>query len=329
MAGRLEEHTFVSDALRGNPLGDPHTRPLWVWLPPEYDDDESRRWPSVYVIQGLTGQLEMWRNVSAYRQSFPELVEELEPPCVVVWVDAWTAYGGSQFVDSPATGNYHTYLCDEIVPWIDERYRTAASAASRGIQGKSSGGYGAMVTPLLRPDLFGGLATHAGDALFEHCYLPDFRVAARALRDSYDGSFDRFWEDFHSRPPFSKGTDHALLNTWCMAACYSPRPDGSVAVPFDVATGELDDEVWGEWLEWDPVRMARKRRDAVAGLRAVWIDSGRSDEFYLDLGAEAFHREVVAAGVGDVRFELFEGKHGGIDWRYPQSLGWLADRLQP
>jgi S-formylglutathione hydrolase FrmB len=329
MPGRLEEHTFVSDALRGNPLGDPHTRPLWVWLPPEYDDDEARRWPSVYVIQGLTGQLEMWRNVAAYKQNFPQLVEELAPPCVVVWVDAWTAYGGSQFVDSPATGNYHTYLCDEIVPWVDERYRTAASAANRGIQGKSSGGYGAMITPLLRPDLFGGLATHAGDALFEHCYLPDFRVAARALRDDYDGSFDRFWEDFHARPPFSKGSDHALLNTWCMAACYSARPDGSVAVPFDVETGELDEGVWAEWLEWDPVRLARKRRDAVAGLRAVWIDSGRSDEFYLDLGAEAFHREVVAAGVGEVHFELFEGKHGGIDWRYPQSLAWLADRLQP
>jgi S-formylglutathione hydrolase FrmB len=281
------------------------------------------------VIQGLTGKLEMWRNVAAFKQSFPQLVEELAPPCVVVWIDAWTAYGGSQFVDSPATGNYHTYLCDEIVPWVDERYRTAATAANRGIQGKSSGGYGAMITPLLRPDLFGGLATHAGDALFEHCYLPDFRIAARALRDSYDGSFDRFWEDFHSRPPFSKDTDHALLNTWCMAACYSARPDGSVAVPFDVATGELDDDVWAEWLEWDPVRMARKRRDAVAGLSAVWIDSGRSDEFFLDLGAAAFHREVVAAGVKEVCFELFEGTHGGIDWRYPQSLGWLAERLQP
>jgi S-formylglutathione hydrolase FrmB len=329
MAGRWEEHLFVSEALRGNPLGDPHTRPLWVWLPPDYDTDTERRWPSVYQIQGLTGQLEMWRNRAAFKQTYPELVEELEPECVVVWIDAWTAYGGSQFVDSPATGSYHTYLCDEIVPWVDERYRTAAAAASRGIQGKSSGGYGAMITPLLRPDLFGGLATHAGDALFEHCYLPDFRDAARALRDDYDGSFDRFWEDFRSRPPFSKGSDHALLNTYCMAACYSARADGTVALPFDVETGELDDAVWAEWLEWDPVRMARKRRDALAGLRAVWIDSGTRDEFFLDLGAEAFHREVEAAGVPEVRFELFDGKHGGIDWRYPLALGWLSERLQP
>ena len=68
----------------------------------------------------------------------------------------------------------------------------------------------------------------------------------------------------------------------------------------------------GRWLEWDPVRMAPQAAPTpFAGLRAVWIDSGRSDEFYLDLGAQAFHREVVADGRGEVHFELFDGKHGG------------------
>ena len=112
------------------------------------------------------------------------------PPALVVFVDAWTSYGGSQFLDSPGVGNYHTYLCDEIVPFVDAHYRRSTDAAHRGIAGKSSGGYGAMVTPMLRPDLFGGLATHAGDALFELCYLPGFpRRGARAAR-RYDGSFD-------------------------------------------------------------------------------------------------------------------------------------------
>ena len=98
------------------------------------------------------------------------------------------------------------------MPWVDERYRTLAGREHRGIAGKSSGGYGAMVTPMLRPDLFGGLATHAGDALFEACYQPEFRDAARALRDDYDGSYEKFWEDFRSRPAFSKDSDCDLLN---------------------------------------------------------------------------------------------------------------------
>ena len=257
LAGRFDEHAFESKVLQGNPLGDPHVRPLWVYVPPGYDDDPERRYPSIYVIQGLTGQLDGWRNRTAFRKNFPELVDELfaqgeSPPAILVWVDAWTSLGGSQFVDSPGTGRYHTYIVDELVPWVDERYRTLPEAAHRGISGKSSGGYGAMVNPMLRPDVFGGLATHAGDALFEMCYLPDFRRSVRVLRDQYDGSFDRFWEDFRSRPAFLKDSDATLLNDWCMAACYSADDDGTVQLPYDPATGELRDEVWERWLAWDP-----------------------------------------------------------------------------
>jgi hypothetical protein len=332
-AGRFDEQVFDSGALEDNPLGDPHERPLWVYVPPGYDDEPERRYPSVYVIQGLTGQVDMWRNRTPFRRNFPETADELfasgdAPPCIVVWVDAWTSYGGAQFLDSPGTGKYHTYLCDELVPWVDEHYRTLAAAEHRGIAGKSSGGYGAMVTPMLRPDLFGGLATHAGDALFEVCYLPEFRDAARALRDHYDGSFDKFWEDFRGRIP-DKDSDNVLLNAWCMAACYSTDDDGTVRVPFDVDTGELLPDVWQRWLDWDPVRMVPKHADALRGMRAIYIDAGTRDQWFLDLGAEAFRRQLADIGVTDVHFELFDATHMGIDYRYPLSLKYLAERLSP
>lgn len=333
-AGRFEETVLASEALHGNPLGDPHERPLWVYTPPGYEEEPERRYPSVYMIQGLTGQLDMWRNRTPFRRNFPELADELfareeAPPCILVWVDCWTSIGGSQFLDSPGTGRYHTYLCDEVVPWVDANYRTLASAEHRGIAGKSSGGYGAMVTPMLRPDLFGGLATHAGDALFEVCYLPEVRNAVRALRDEYEGSYERFWEDFRSRPALSKADDGILLNAWCMAACYSADPDGTVRLPFDTDTGELLPDVWERWLAWDPVRMAPERAAALQSLRAVYIDSGTKDEWYLDLGAEAFRRALADAGVTDVHFELFEAGHMGIEYRYPLSLRYLAERLSP
>ena len=333
-AGRLDERVVDSEALTGNPLGDPHRRPLYVYTPPGYDDDPARRYPSVYLLQGLTGQLDMWRNRKSFAPTTPEAVDawfaaDGRPPAIVVYVDAWTSLGGSQFLDSPATGRYHTYLCDEVVPFVDARYRTAPDAAHRGVAGKSSGGYGAMVTPMLRPDLFGGLVTHAGDALFEVCYLPDFRDAARALRDHYDGSFEAFWDDFRSRPGRSRRTDGTLLNVWCMAACYSADPDGTVRLPFDPVSARLEPAVWERWLAWDPVRLVATHADAVRDLRAIWIDAGRSDEFFLDLGAEAFRHELADAGVDDdrLRFELFDGTHSNIDWRYPDAIGWLAERL--
>jgi S-formylglutathione hydrolase FrmB len=333
LAGRFEEHTFDSAVLKGNPLGDPAQRPLWVYLPPGYDDEPLRRYPSIYVIQGLTGQVDMWRNRTAFRKNFPELTDDLfrggAPPAIVVWVDCWTSLGGSQFLDSPGTGRYHTYLCDEVVPWVDANYRTVAERDHRGITGKSSGGYGAMVTPMLRPDLWGGLATHAGDALFENCYLPEFRASARTLRDDYGGSYDRFWEDFRSRPAFTKETDGELLNDWCMAACYSTDPDGTVRLPFDPVTGELIPDVWERWLAWDPVRMVPQHADALRSMKAIYIDAGKRDEYFLDLGAEAFRRELAAIGVTDVFFELFDAKHGAIEYRYPLALRYLAERLTP
>jgi S-formylglutathione hydrolase FrmB len=332
LAGRIDEHAFTSEVLRDNPLGDPHVRPLWVYLPPDYDDEPARRYPSVYVIQGLTGQIDMWWNRTPFRRNFPELADELfagggAPPCVLVFVDAWTSVGGSQFIDSPGTGRYHTYLCEEIVPFVDARYRTLAEAAHRGIAGKSSGGYGAMVNPMLRPDVFGGLATHAGDALFEMCYLPEFRLSVRRLRDDYDGSFERFWDDFRSRPAFAKEGDSTLLNDWCMAACYSTDEDGTVQLPYDTATGELRPDVWERWLAWDPVRMAPRYPDALRSLKAIYIDAGKRDQFFLDLGADAFRRALEEIGVRDVYFELFDATHSAIEYRYPLALAYLTERL--
>ena len=331
LGGRLDRHTITSALLADNPLGDPADRPLEVYVPPGYDDDPGRGYPSIYVIQGYTGSVAMWHNRAPFRLTPPEAADALfasggAPPCIVVWVDAWTAYGGSQFVDSPAIGRYHSYLCDEVVPFVDERYRTLAAPEHRGIAGKSSGGFGAMITPMLRPDLFGGLASHAGDALYEHCYLAGFGDVVRALR-AYDGSYEAFWEDFASRPPMSKPTDGDLVLTYGVAAAFSADDEGTVRLPFDTTTGRLDEAVWARWLAWDPVRMVPRYSDALRGLRAIYLDGGTRDEWYLDLGALAMRDALAEIGVTDVFCETFEAAHGGIDYRYPQGLAYLAQRL--
>src|SRR5262245_53902067 len=329
--GRIDEFEIESEVLKGNALGDPHVRPLWVYTPPGYDDEPDRRYPSVYIIQGLTGQLDMWRNREPFRPNFPENTDALfaageAPPAIVVFVDCWTSLGGSQFLNSPGTGRYQDFLCDETVAFVDERYRTIADRDHRGIQGKSSGGYGAFVVPMMRPDVFGALASHAGDALFEGCYLPGFPATVRALREHYGGSYDRFWEDFRSRPAMTKKDDDNLLNDWCMAACYSADEDGTVRLPFDTETGVLIDEVWERWLAVDPVRMVPEHADDLRSMRGIWIDAGTRDEWYLDNGAVAVSKQLEAIGV-EHTLELFDAGHMAIGYRYPRSLAFLAEML--
>src|SRR5947209_10377321 len=141
----------------------------------------------------------MWLRRAPFEPTFPERLDALFssgecPDAVVVMVDAWTSRGGSQFLNSASTGRYLDYLCEEVVPFVDAHYPTVADRDHRALAGKSSGGYGAMVVPMLRPDVFGALASHAGDALFECSYQRAFPEIARALRDHFDGSYEVFFE---------------------------------------------------------------------------------------------------------------------------------------
>jgi len=319
--GRIEEHVVDSVLLRGNPLGDPTERPLWIYTPPGYDEGD-RRYPVVYLLLGYAGRLAAWRNRTPYRSPVPEAIDGVfargeAPPAILVFVDAWTRYGGSQFVDSPGTGAYHSYLCDEVVARVDTDYRTLAAPEHRAIAGKSSGGLGAMITPMLRPDLFGAFATHSGDSLSEAQYIPHFLHAVRHLR-AYDGDITAWWKDFGSRVAFTKDEDLRLLEILGVSACFSPGPDGEPVLPFDPRTGALRPEVWNRWLAWDPVRMAPDH-----------VGAGRRDEWFLDLGAQAFRDVLAEIGVsGDrVHVELFDGGHVGVEYRMPLALAWLAERI--
>lgn len=333
LRGRLDKLVVESELLIDNPLGDPARRPLYVYLPPGIAD--SGAYLSIYLIQGMTGQLDMWLGRAAFEPTVVERVDALfasedVPPAVVVFVDAWTSYGGSQFINSVATGRYMDYLCDEVVPFIDERYPISPDRDHRGLTGKSSGGYGAMVVPMLRPDVFGALASHAGDALFECCYLPEFRETTRLLRDEFGGSWDVFWERFRAAPALNWDLYGTALNTYAMGACYSPDDanPGKALMPFDLPTGKLDDEVWARWLAWDPVRLAPEHADALASMKRIYLDAGKSDEYYLDLGAQAFSAELDKLEV-DHTLELFDGKHGGLQYRYPGAIAELARALAP
>src|SRR5207248_5016210 len=108
-----------------------------------------------------------------------------------------------------------------------------------GVAGHSSGGFGAMVCSMLRPDVFSAFASHAGDALFEHCYLRDFAQVARLLRDHFDGSYEVFFERMGEAEAFEWSRYGTALSNYAIAAAYS-----SGEVPYSSASSELSAGVW-------------------------------------------------------------------------------------
>ncbi len=273
----------------------------------------------------------MLLNVPPFDEPLPDRIDRLIatkaiPPVVVVFPDCSTRNGGSQYLDSAATGDYMSHLVAELVPEIDRRFHTIPAREARAVVGKSSGGFGALIAAMDHPGTFGACASHSGDCYFEHCYGQDFPRFVRDMKKR--GGLEKFLREFSSLEIKDKD-DVFLINIIAMAQAYSPndrRPPLNFDLPFDVETGELKHGVFSRWKAWDPVERAGLRVDALRSLRALYIDAGDKDEFWLDLGARILSRRLTSLDVRH-RFEEFKGGHFNIQARYDKSLPFVCGAL--
>ena len=325
--GTVKHLTLYSALLKGNPLGDPHVRSFPVYLPPGYDEGDTR-YPVIYALAGFTGTGLNMTGFAVWEESLPEQIDGLIvgsdcPPVIVVMPDCFTGLGGSQYVNSTATGPYEDYLTGEVISFVDGELRTLAESERRGIIGKSSGGYGALTLAMKHPDLFAAAACHSGDMYFEYAYLRDFPRAVDAL-NKY-GGVEGFLKEFAGAA--KKGALIPALNIIAMAAAYSP--DGAeLCLPFTLPEGELVAEVWQRWLAHDPVRMVEHEphAEALRGLKLLYLDAGDRDEYALHLGARIFIERLKALDTS-YHYEEFPDGHFGINYRYKVSLEMVAKAL--
>src|ERR1700733_15586674 len=295
----------VSRLLKGNPLGDPSTRKLAVWLPPQYDAGagrgRGRRFPVLMDMVGFMGSglsHVAWKNFS---ENVPERAARLVhagkmAPAIIVFPDCFTALGGNQYVNSSAIGRYADYLTREIVPFIDREFRTLASREHRGCFGKSSGGYGSIIHAMKYPEYWGAIADHSGDSYFDFVYWHDwpntlnelmrFRAAKRtpgkynaraeAARKGLaegldDGRIKRFLTAFWNKEKVSMSEAHCIMNL-CMAASYDPDPRAPMGfrVPFNMESGECIEKRWLKWREHDPVNLVEKYHANLKSSRGIY-----------------------------------------------------------
>ena len=328
---RVQWDTFTSTVLAGNALGDPITRRLPILLPPGYDAEPDRRYPAIFALTGFTGSGPMLLNDSAWTPNLSERLDRLYaagmPPVIVVLPDCFTRLGGSQYLNSSATGRYEDYLTAELVSYVDSHYRTLRGPGSRGVFGKSSGGYGALIMALRHADLFGAVACHSGDAAFDLCYRPDLPKVAGAIEKA--GGLEAWFAGFEAKEKKSQ-SDFEAINIVAMAACYSPNPAAPLGLdlPFDLYTCALRDDVWARWRAWDPLEMLAAHAAALRSLRLLFIDCGTRDEFNLHYGARQVVARLRDLGI-PCEHEEFDDGHMNIPYRYNVSLPKLAAALTP
>lgn len=321
----LEILKHDSQVLKNNPLADTTLRDVYVYLPPQFDKTKS--YPAILALNGFTGSGAQFFNKDTLGEDLDTRINRLittgaSKPLILVAPDCFNRFGGSQYINSPAIGNYEDYLTQEILPFISQKFKVSGW----GLMGKSSGGYGSMVLGMRHPDKFQALACHSGDSNFELGYLPDMKKALDAFQKAGGPKkwLDQFWGDINRK---RKGY-HDPLNILAMAAHYSPHPEYELGIefPVDLKTGVFKPEVWKRWQDWDPVKMIPKHESALKKLKYVYIDCGNRDEFGLHWGARAMSFELKKLGIKH-DYEEFDDGHMSVGYRMDVSIPRLAAQL--
>jgi len=330
--GKIVCFEHQSEVLQGNVWSDPATRDFNVYLPHGYSDSgpaHAALWDLAAFTNTGPGHLS-WRSQG---ENLPQRLDRLigtgkMPPVVVPMPDCYTSLGGNQYINSPAVGRYADYLVYELVPFLSERVNVRDARSARGVFGKSSGGYGALVHAMYYPDTWGGVASHAGDIGFDWIYRPEFPRAA-AMLSALDGDVYRFLKNFWNKKS-PGGFDYSVLMTLAMAASYDPGddPENPVRLPFDLQTLEFDAERWNRWLQHDPLNLLDVYAEQLASLELLYIDVGCRDQYNIQYGTRAFVRRLEKLGIKH-HFDEFDCSHPVMDWRLDISLPMLAKALYP
>ncbi|MGD8385192.1 MAG: alpha/beta hydrolase-fold protein [Lysobacterales bacterium] len=330
-SGRVVRFRHDSKVLRNNPWSDPHERDLWVYLPPAYDESAPpyiALWCFAAFSNAGPGQLN-WRGQG---ENLPQRLDRLIasgalPPVVVPMPDCYTSLGGNQYINSSGVGRYADYVVEELVPFLSGKVNVVDGRRGRGVFGKSSGGYGALVHAMYYPGVWGAVADHAGDVGFDWVYRPEFPRTAQVLA-AYDGDPYRFLRDFWEKKRPGSG-DYMTVMTLAMAASYDPGdgPDDVIRLPFDPDTLEIVPRRWARWQQHDPLQLLENHAEALAQLEMLYIDAGNRDQYNIQYGTRAFCRRLDKLGI-EHHFEEFDGTHSGIDWRLDVSLPMIAAALR-
>ena len=325
LRGKLHCIDHCSQVLADNPWSDPVHRDVWVYTPPGYKDS-TEAYPVVLFLAGFssTGESMFGRSlteISMARRIDGWLSSENDDPCppfIAIFPDCMSTLVGTQYVDSPAIGNYATYLMTEVIPFIAQRFRCNGKL---GITGRSSGGFGALSLTRQFPNQVHAIACHAGDMAFETTYLSELTASIMPIQAA--GGPMPFIEAFWRKKRLSGG-DFAAMNYLCMAAAYGADLEGEdfpARLPVDWRTGAIDWSAYQAWNAHDPLHWIEElsAQEALRGLDFCFLDAGNHDEYLLHLGARRFVARLKDFGVPH-EYEEFNGGHRGTSYRYDVSI---------
>jgi enterochelin esterase-like enzyme len=318
--GAVERIMVHGASLAGNLEGDSPARDVFVYLPPSYATSRNQRYPVVYLLHGYGLTAERWMTFTNLAEAADKTIAAgTIKEMILVSPDAFTKHSGSMYSSSPTTGDWETYIAEDLVSYIDGRYRTIANRMSRGLGGHSMGGYGTIRIGMKRPDVFSSLDVMSACCLMQNAVPAQGNRGGRAAAPPPDRSGEpaaagrgqaaggrgdgaRGAGAGQGRGRGGFGNVQAAL-----AAAWSPNPKNPPDF-FDmpVKDGEPQPLVIAKWAANAPLAMIDQYVTNLKKYKAITIEVGTQD------GLAASNRQLdqilTDFGVAHT-FETYEGDH--------------------
>jgi len=314
--GTVEKVAVHGAALEGNLEGDSPDRDVYIYLPPSYRTSRTQRYPVVYLLHGYGLTAERWMtftNLAAGADK--DIAAGTMKEMILVSPDAFTKYSGSMYSASATTGDWESYIADDLVAYVDSHYRTIANRLSRGLGGHSMGGYGTVRIGMKRPDVFSSLYIMSACCLMNAPFPAQGRGAAREGRGpAPEGARGAAPEgargaagqgargDGQGRGRGGFGNVQAAL-----AAAFSPNPKNPPDY-FDnpIKDGEPQPLVVAKWAANSPLAMIDQYVTNLKKYHAIMGEVGLQD----GLAASNKQMDQIFTNFGVTHtFETYEGDH--------------------
>ena len=316
---RLEVIALPSRALKHNVLHDPDVRPVPIFLPAQATN--GARLPVVYYLPGYGNSADKFVANSNVWLKFTQKIADEITPLVLVICDGKTRWGGSQYLNSSAQGNYEDFVCAEIVRAVEHKFPAPAHGIRRIVSGHSSGGFGALRLGSDRQKLFDAVIALSPDSDFANSHLPLVKIKSVAELPLADVK-----KIAAGKLPVPKDGD--ITYALGLSAAYAPRGffhRGEFEWLYD-AEGNFRERVWQRWLDNDPLTLVQKNPAAFGAHQLIYLEGAAQDQFGANVGARKIY-ECLQMRSARCTFYEPPGHHSDhVRERLQRGLEWVFNR---